>query len=168
MVNFKVEEGVELPKKESEEASGYDIIANSIITSFKGSVEANFSKIKTMQEGFKARGYIMVRPFERVLFGTGITVADMDKNLELQIRSRSGTTLKRGLVVANQPGTIDSDYRGQIGVIIYNSSPILAKVEKGERIAQMVPSLKTKVIIQEVSEISNSERGELGFGSTGN
>ena len=167
MIKLKVEEGVSLPKYETEGASGADVTAHSILKAYKGDAEITGEKLDKMKEGFAERGYIKLRPFERVLFGTGLTVADMDNALELQVRARSGVALKRGLLVANAPGTIDSDYRGPVGVIIYNSTPFLNKIEKGERIAQIVPALAAKVAFQESVEVVTSDRGDSGFGSTG-
>lgn len=169
MINFKLEEGVKLPKYQTEGAAGLDVTAFSIMKAFKGDAEVPEEKLEKMKEGFHKRGFIKVRPFERILFSTGITVADMDKSLEIQVRSRSSLSLKRGLFVANQPGTIDSDYRGTIGVIIYNSTPFLTSIEVGERIAQLVVSEVKKPAIYSVGidAFTETERGEGGFGSTG-
>lgn len=167
MIKFKLEENVTLPKYQSEGAVGMDVIANSIIKVFKGDVEITGEKLKKIKEGFKERGYIKLRPFERMLFGTGVTLAKMDNDLEIQVRSRSGKALKQGLIVINQPGTIDPDYRGEIGVIIYNSSPFLNKIELSERIAQLVVNEIVKPKIEVVSEVSKTKRGFDGFGSTG-
>lgn len=168
MVKFKVQEGVELPKYESNLAAGFDVTAQNILKAYKGDTEVTGDKLEKMKQGFIDRGYIKIRPFERILFDTGLTVADMSENIELQVRSRSGVSLKRGLFVANQPGTIDPDYRGTVGVIIYNSTPFLNNVEKGERIAQIVASQFVKVDISSSDDISETNRGEKGFGSTGN
>lgn len=168
MIKLKLEKGIELPKYATEESAGLDIIANSIKKVYKGEKEVDEHKLNKICKGFEKNGYIKLRPFERILFGTGITVADMDKSLELQVRSRSGITLKRGLFVANQPGTIDADYRGEIGVIIYNSNPYLIKVEYKERIAQLVPKRIERPRIEEVEIIKESKRSSGGFGSTGN
>ena len=167
MVKFKVQEGVELPKYESNLAAGFDVTAQSIVKAFKGDTEVTGDKLEKIKQGFVERGYIKIRPFERIMFDTGLTVADMSENIELQVRSRSGVSLKRGLFVANQPGTIDPDYRGVVGVIIYNSTPFLNKVEKGERIAQIVASEFVRVDISSTDEISTTNRGSDGFGSTG-
>ena len=167
MVKFKVQEGVELPKYESNLAAGFDVTAQSIVKAFKGDTEVTGDKLEKIKQGFVERGYIKIRPFERIMFDTGLTVADMSENIELQVRSRSGVSLKRGLFVANQPGTIDPDYRGVVGVIIYNSTPFLNKVEKGERIAQIVASEFVRVDISSIDEISTTNRGSDGFGSTG-
>lgn len=163
----KLDKSIETPQFETEGSAGLDIRANSILKIFKGNSEVTGEKVENIKKRFIESGYIKLRPFERILFGTGLQVADMDKSLEIQVRSRSGKALKQGLVVANQPGTIDADYRGQIGVIIYNSSPFLSKVELNERIAQLVINKIEKPDIQVVDEISESERGSGGFGSTG-
>lgn len=167
MIKFKLEEGVELPKYGSALASGFDVVAHSIIKAYKGDAEITGEKLEKMKEGFLERGYIKLRPFERVLFHTGLTVADLHQEVELQVRARSGVALKRGLLIANAPGTIDADYRGVAGVIIYNSTPFLNKVEKGERIAQFVPTLVTRLTPQLADEVTETERGADGFGSTG-
>lgn len=168
MVVISLKEGVEKPKYQTEGASGMDVIANSIKTSYKGDEEISESRLEKMQDGFNERGYIKIRPFERILFGTGIFVSNLDKNLEIQARPRSGVTLKRGLMVANSPGTIDEDYRGEIGIIIYNSTPFLSKIQKDERIAQIVFAKVEKPVIY-IGGIDpfSTERGNKGFGSTG-
>lgn len=168
MIKFKLEEEVELPKYESTGASGFDVIAHQILKAYKGDTEITGKKLEKMQEGFNDRGYIKLRPFERILFHTGLTIAYMNQAYELQVRARSGVALKRGLLVANAPGTIDSDYRGVAGVIIYNSTPFLNKIEKGERIAQFVPSFAPKILIESDEIITITDRGVDGFGSTGN
>ena len=168
MIKFKLEEGIELPKFESALASGFDVVAHSIIKVYKGDKEVTGEKLDKIRQSFNDRGYIKLRPFERVLFGTGLTLADINTSLEIQVRPRSGVSLKRGLFVANSPGTIDADYRGACGVIIYNSTPFLNQVDKGERIAQFVPALVARVSPEEeLGEITLSERGSSGFGSTG-
>jgi len=167
MIKFKLEEGVKLPKYESTGASGFDVIAHSILKAYKGDTEITGEKLQKMQDGFNERGYIKLRPFERILFHTGLTLADMNQSLEIQVRARSGVALKRGLMIANAPGTIDSDYRGSCGVIIYNSTPFLNQVDRGERIAQFVPSISARIIPEEELEISVTDRGENGFGSSG-
>lgn len=171
MIKFKLEEGVELPKYETPGASGFDVIAHSILKAYKGDTEITGEKLNKMKQGFLDRGYIKLRPFERILFHTGLTIADMDEgpgiDIEIQVRARSGVALKRGLMVANAPGTIDSDYRGVAGVILYNSTPFLNKVEKGERIAQFVPCTVYRPEIESSNEITNTQRGEGGYGSTG-
>jgi len=169
MINFKLEEGVNLPKYQTEGASGLDVTAFSILKAFKGDLEVTGDKLEKMKEGFQKRGFIKIRPFERILFSTGISVADMKENLEIQVRSRSSLALKRGLFVANQPGTIDSDYRGTIGVIIYNSSPFLTSIKLGERIAQLVVSEVKRPIVYSVGidAFTETKRGEGSYGSTG-
>lgn len=172
MVVFELKEGIEKPKYETEGASGMDVIADSIKMSFKGDKKNSEEKIQKMQEGFNERGSIKIRPFERILFGTGLILADMREDLEIQVRPRSGQSLKKGLMVSNSPGTVDSDYRGEIGIIIYNASPFLTTIEKGERIAQLVVTkVEKKIPILSLDEvevkIKGTKRGSGGFGSTG-
>lgn len=110
---------------------------------------------------------ISIKPMERVLIPTGIYI-ELPKGYEAQVRPRSGLSLKKGLTVANAPGTIDSDYRGEIGVIMVNLSNEEQVIEKGERIAQMIVAKYSFVSWQEVDSIESSDRGSGGFGHTGN
>jgi len=103
---------------------------------------------------------------ERGLVHTGIQI-ELPQNTEAQIRPRSGLALKNGITTLNSPGTIDEGYRGEIGVILINHSNKIFKVEPGMKIAQMVIKPAFKVDIIETSELSNSERNEKGFGSSG-
>lgn len=167
MISLILSEGVEIPKYQSEGASGVDVTANSIIAIYKGNTEITGERLEKIQKSFEERGYINLRGFERVLFGTGLTLADINPEVEIQVRSRSGLALKRGLLVANSPGTVDSDYRSEIGIIILNSTPYLNKVEKGERIAQLVPSLVCREGFGRTTEVIPTKRMTGGFGSTG-
>lgn len=168
MIKFIKKESISTPSYGSSLASGFDVVANNIIKAFKGDAEIIGEKLEKMKQGFIERGYIKLRPFERVLFGTGLKVADCDPSYEIQVRARSGVALKRGLLIANSPGTIDADYRGDVGIILYNSTPFLNKVEKNERIAQLVPMVVTRPIIHfDAVEVIETERGEKGFGSSG-
>jgi len=107
-----------------------------------------------------------LEPFERRLFGTGLAF-QIPVGVEGQIRSRSGQALKKGLIVLNSPGTIDSDFIGEVGVILFNASNECAHVAAGERIAQIVFAPYFKAGLVEVAELQPTERGEGGFGSTG-
>ena len=108
----------------------------------------------------------ILKPLERKLIHTGIKI-QLPHNTEAQIRPRSGLALKHGITVLNTPGTIDGGYRGEIGVILINLGQEDFKVEVGMKIAQMVikPTLSLDVI--EVNELTETSRGEGGFGSTG-
>lgn len=108
-----------------------------------------------------------INPGESALIPTGIAIA-MPPNLEAQVRSRSGLALKHGICVLNSPGTIDSDYRGEICVILYNVSATSFKVERGDRIAQLVFNEVPQIHLQVVTELEDTSRGKGGFGSTGN
>ena len=105
-------------------------------------------------------------PNERKVIGTGIFI-ELPIGYEAQIRPRSGQVLKKGLTVANAPGTIDADYRGEIGVIIHNISDDYQYVAKGDRIAQMVIAKYENIFWEEVEHLGNTSREDGGFGSTG-
>jgi dUTP diphosphatase len=109
---------------------------------------------------------IVLLPGNRVLVPTGISIALPD-GYEAQIRPRSGLALKHGISLVNSPGTIDSDYRGEIGVIMINHGPEAFVVKAGERVAQMIVARFTRVEWQEVTEHESTLRGEGGFGHTG-
>jgi dUTP pyrophosphatase len=105
-------------------------------------------------------------PGERSLFKLGIAL-EIPEGFEAQIRSRSGLCLKHGILVLNSPGTIDSSYRGEIGIILYNTSQKKYQIQKGDRIAQMVFQKVPEVSLVQTEEIKSTERGANGFGSTG-
>jgi len=109
---------------------------------------------------------LQVAPFERKLVPTGLYL-ELPQGYEAQIRPRSGLAYKKGLSVPNAPGTIDSDYRGEIKVILINLSQQVQSIEPGERIAQMVIARYEQVTFEEVSHLSDTKRGAGGFGSTG-
>ena len=130
-----------LPKYESKSAAGMDI-------------RCNLSDPVTLQ------------PLERKLIPTGLFI-ELPEGYEAQIRPRSGLALKRGLTVLNTPGTIDADYRGEVGVILINLSSEPQIIENGERICQMVIAKHEQPELVEVEELSSTERGAGGFGHTG-
>jgi dUTP pyrophosphatase len=109
---------------------------------------------------------LTLAPMERALIPTGIFL-EMDPSLECQVRPRSGLALKKGLTVLNTPGTIDADYRGEVGVILVNLSSESVTITDGERIAQLVFCKVEKVNLIQVQTLTSSDRGEGGFGSTG-
>lgn len=131
----------DLPKYETAGSSGMDIRAN---------IDA----------------VVSLKPLQRALIKTGLFL-EMDPSIECQIRPRSGLALKKGLTVLNTPGTVDADYRGEVGVILINLSDEEVIIEDGERIAQMVFCPIQKVTLTEVTELTDSARGAGGFGSTG-
>ena len=109
---------------------------------------------------------IHISPFNWTAVSTGLYV-EIPEGYEIQIRSRSGLAYKHGIQVLNSPGTIDSGYRGEIKVILKNNDHRTYNVSKGDRIAQMVIAPVTTATLTEVAEISETERGEGGLGSTG-
>ena len=130
-----------LPRYESEQAAGMDIRCN-------------------IQEA------ITLQPMERRLIPTGLFI-ELPAGYEAQIRPRSGLALKRGLTVLNTPGTIDADYRGEVGVILINLSGEKQTIEPGERICQMVIARHEQPELVEVEALSETERGTGGFGHSG-
>lgn len=109
---------------------------------------------------------ITLHPMERTLIPTGIRIA-LPPGYEAQIRPRSGMALKHGITCANTPGTIDSDYRGDVGVILINLGTEPFVINDGDRIAQMVINKYEQIDWEPVSELSDTDRGEEGFGHTG-
>ena len=110
---------------------------------------------------------VTIPPLGRALVKTGLYL-EMEHGLECQVRPRSGFALKKGVTVLNTPGTVDADYRGEVGVILINLSAEHVEIQDGERIAQLVFCKVEQVSLQQVEILSDSDRGAGGFGSTGN
>ena len=108
---------------------------------------------------------VTLKPLERKLISTGLLI-ELPQGFEAQIRPRSGLAIKNGITVLNSPGTIDADYRGEIGVILVNLSAESFTVNDGDRIAQIVIAKHETAIWEEVAELSETDRGAGGFGST--
>jgi len=123
-----------------------------------------------LSAGMDIRAHVLesltLQPLERVLVPTGLYV-ELPAGYEAQIRPRSGLASRKGITVLNSPGTIDADYRGEICVLLVNTSKEPAVIEPGERIAQMVVAAHSKVGWEEVEELTPTKRGAGGFGSTG-
>ena len=109
---------------------------------------------------------IILKPFQRKLVNTGL-YAQLEKGYEIQVRPRSGLALKKGITVLNSPGTIDADYRGEIGVILINLSNDDFIINSGDRIAQLVVSKHEQPNLEQTDSLDSTSRGEKGFGSTG-
>ena len=108
---------------------------------------------------------VALQPGGRMLVPCGIALA-IPRGYEAQIRPRSGLALKHGLSIPNAPGTIDSDYRGEVGVILVNLGSETARIEPGDRIAQLVVAPVTQAVLREVEELNETKRGAGGFGHT--
>ncbi len=130
-----------LPEYATEGSAGLDL-------------RANIETAKTLQ------------PMERIIIPTGLFI-ELPIGYEAQVRPRSGTAFKKGLSIPNAPGTIDSDYRGEVGVILINLNTEAVVIEPGERIAQMVIARYERISWAEVDSLTETERGAGGFGSTG-
>jgi len=131
----------DLPKYETKGAAGLDL-------------KANISES------------IFLKPLERAIIKTGLFIA-LPQGYEAQVRPRSGLAAKKGITVLNSPGTVDADYRGEIGVILVNLSNDIFEVTDGERVAQLVIAKHEQAEWLEVEELNSTERGAGGFGSTG-
>ncbi len=136
-----------------------------------GSVEMPLPKYQTegsagMDVHAATEAPVSLAPLERKLFLTGLSLA-IPHGYEVQVRPRSGLAAKRGLTVINTPGTIDSDYRGEVGIVLVNLSNETAVVEPGERIAQLVLAKVERASLEVVASLEGTERGAGGYGSTG-
>ena len=109
---------------------------------------------------------IVLKPFQRLVVKTGLFIS-LQQGYEAQIRPRSGLALKKGITVLNSPGTIDADYRGEIGVILINLSDSDFEIKTGDRIAQMIIAKHETIEWEAVDKLDGSVRGDKGFGSTG-
>ena len=109
---------------------------------------------------------LKLQPMQRCLVPTGLRIA-LPQGYEAQVRPRSGLALKRGIIVLNAPGTIDADYRGEIGVILINLSQDSFVINDGERIAQLVVAAYEQAEFEPVESLDQTERGEGGFGHSG-
>ena len=109
---------------------------------------------------------IMLGPGGRILVPTGLFI-EIPPGYEAQIRPRSGLALKKGITVLNTPGTIDSDYRGEIGIILINHSDVPFTITDGERICQMIIARHETIEWEETEDLNNTDRGSGGFGHTG-
>jgi len=136
-------EGLPFPRYQSDDAAGLDLIAAT------------------------APGQpVILEPGERALIPTGLAI-ELPKGFEAQVRARSGLALRHGVTVLNSPGTIDADYRGEIGVILINFGQKQFVIERGERIAQLVVARIERVELAFQQELNPTARGPKGFGSTG-
>ena len=134
---------VALPTYESEGAAGADLRAN-----------------------LPGRGVVVLAPGARALVPTGLRI-EIPQGFEVQIRPRSGLALKHGITLPNAPGTIDSDYRGPLGVIVMNAGQDAFTIAHGDRIAQMVVAPVVQAQFEPADTLGDTQRGAAGFGSTG-
>ncbi len=139
-INFKAEEGVQVPEFKTEGSAGCDVRAY-------------------------IKEDVVIPVGKRTIVPTGLFV-ELPNGYEMQVRPRSGLAAKNGITVLNAPGTIDADYRGEIGVILINLGEEDFTVHNGDRIAQLVVAPVTQFTWNKVEELSDTARGEKGFGST--
>lgn len=137
---------IEIPSYETDGAAGMDLRAN-------------------FKDDLRASG-VALQPSQRLLIPTGLAMA-LPQGFEAQIRPRSGLALKAGISLVNSPGTIDSDYRGEVGIILINHGTDTFKINHGDRIAQVVFAPVTRANLTLVESLDDTDRGAGGFGSTG-
>lgn len=157
----KLDESIELPKYETNGSSGMDIRAY-----FESKLDCKQLNTDTHPIEFLKGGKLMIPPGARVMIPSGLKIS-MPNGIEAQVRSRSGLSSKKGLVVSQGTGTIDSDYRGEIGICITNVSKSKQYIVNGERVCQLVFQRVEKIKFVEIEELNSTERGDGGFGSTG-
>lgn len=150
----------ELPKYETIESAGCDLRADLWQIKVK-----NLFNAEVIRKEHSIIDYIIIAPGGRALIPTGLQIA-LPVGFEAQVRPRSGLALKHGITVLNTPGTIDADYRGDIGVILINHGTEPFIVRQGDRIAQLVISKHERVEWEEVETLNSTERGDGGFGHT--
>ncbi len=154
-INCTIEDESLLPKYETVCASGMDLKAWKWVNPKDLNTEFDFNE-----------NDFVLYPLSRVLVKTGLHI-ELPENIEAQIRPRSGLALKKGISIVNSPGTIDEDYRGDIGVILINLGDEPFVIKKGDKIAQMVFQKVEKYDLNPVDQLSVTVRGEGGFGHTG-
>ena len=157
-----------LPKLGSEYAAAVDLHADieREIDSFDTNRENVLLGVNNLESINPFVSHISIFPGGRVLIPTGISV-EIPKGYEMVVRPRSGLALKNGISIVNSPGTIDSDYRGEIGVVLINLSSEKFDIHQNDRIAQLALRPIMSIEWEEVEELSDTERGEKGYGSSG-
>ena len=134
--------------------------SNNKLPEYATSMSAGFDLRANLEES------VTLKAGDRMLIGTGLFIA-LEPGYEAQVRPRSGLALKKGITVLNAPGTVDADYRGEVGVILYNASKEDFVIEPGERIAQMVIAKYEQISWEQVEVLDETERGDGGYGHTG-
>ena len=156
----KLHEDAIIPEYKTSGSAGFDFHAIAVPDD-----ESTFNVSESSQDGKIQARAIRIEPGERFLVKTGLAVA-VPEGFELQVRPRSGLAIKSGISVVNSPGTVDSDYRNEVGVILINHGSETFNIENGDRIAQGVIAKVEQVEFDEVEELDSTER-KGGFGSTG-
>lgn len=153
-VKIVAKNGAIIPEYATKNSAGFDLRVTKVITPYY-----------TSAENVDEKGFI-IPPMCRVLVGTDLFI-ELPEGKEMQVRPRSGLVIKEGITVLNSPGTIDADYRGEIGIILYNSDHHYKRIQFGDRVAQGVICSVDQVEWEKVQVLSDTERGEGGFGSSG-
>lgn len=158
--------GVVLPTYATSGSAGFDLSIDSFIKKFRKSTKVDPITDEESVSFQEKDRTISIEPGQRILIGTGLYM-EIAEGYEVQIRPRSGNALKLGLTVLNSPGTIDSDYRGEVGVILINQGLTPITLSKGMKIAQGVLAKVEQAEFEEIEVLSDTDRGFGGYGSTG-
>ncbi|HEX6966604.1 MAG TPA: dUTP diphosphatase [Gemmatimonadaceae bacterium] len=154
---------VELPSRATAGAAGYDIRA--YLTGSRTKLMSGSGVVERGPDPEADVPFITLLPRDRAIIPTGFKVA-LPEGFEMQVRPRSGTSFKKGLEIINAPGTVDEDYRGEVGILVRNGTELSMVIEHGERIAQVVFSRVAHPVMRE-GVVDETARGAGGFGSTG-
>lgn len=153
-VRIIAKNGALIPEYATENSAGFDLRVTKVINPFY-----------TAADNIDEKGFI-IPPMCRVLVGTDLFI-ELPAGKEMDIRPRSGLVMKEGITVLNSPGTIDADYRGEIGIILYNSDHHYKRIAFGDRVAQGVIIDACQAVFVSVDKLSETDRGTGGFGSSG-
>ena len=166
----KIHEDAKLPEKPTIKTdSGFDVFAYNVKQIYYhggGNGEQCLKTDEHMQRKFPEPGVLELQCNERALIGTGLKLT-VGEGYEIQVRPRSGLALKHGITVLNTPGTIDSDYRGEVGIILINHGKVAFTIEPKMRIAQFILAPVVRAVFRDGNELTSTARGEGGFGHTG-
>ena len=164
-VKIKLAEGVELPKYETKGAAAMDVTFHELKKVYQYDNCTSEDWIESVIN-IRDKNEIILKPNMRVLISTGISVK-IPEGYYIELVPRSGNALKRGISFANSTGVVDSDFTGEIGLIIENNTGGLMPLKKGERLGQIILKKKETIEWEVVEELDKTDRGEKGFGSTG-
>jgi dUTP pyrophosphatase len=153
---------VEIPEYATPGSSGFDLKVHHI----KKVLNPHGADMEDIFPDDRSYESAEILPHQRVLAGCGWACA-IPEGYEIQVRTRSGMALKQGIIILNAPGTIDSDYRGEMGLILHNDTPYPISIKKGDRLGQGVLVPIEKAFFKEVTELDETVRGTGGYGSTG-
>jgi len=164
-ISFKNKNSSSIPQQSTATSAGIDLKLDSISAIYRfGIFKLSDSKIRKINQNLEDGEHLTIYPFDRIICGNG-TVVEMNKDCYAQVCSRSGLAANNGIVVANSPGIIDSDYKEELKTILINTSPRWHSIQRFDRISQLLICVKPQFVIEGVKTLSDVRAG--GLGSTG-